>query len=63
MLAVGRGVEHEVERLGDGADTLQGAPQERGEIGALPTRDEPVRSKEDSWLRGMIQVSYGTRGA
>ena len=33
MLAVGRGVEHEVERLRDRADALQGAPQERGQVG------------------------------
>ena len=40
MLAVGRGVEHEVESLGYSADTLQGAPQKRGEIGHFKTHDE-----------------------
>jgi len=33
MLAVGRSMKHEVEGLGHRAYTLQGAPQERGQIG------------------------------
>ena len=32
MLAVGRGVEHEVEAFGDAADALQGASQQRREV-------------------------------
>jgi len=33
MLAVGRGVEHKVKAFGDGANTLQSTPQQRGKIG------------------------------
>ena len=33
MLAVGRGVEHEVKAFRNGTDSLQGAPQQSGKIG------------------------------
>ena len=47
----------------DGAYTLQGAPQQAPKSPIVPGRFKPKRSKAASWVRGIIQLSYGTRGA
>ncbi len=63
LICIGHRVQHQVKRFRNAHHPLQGAPNQPGQFAQRRCFAEIDRSKEDSCLRGMIQISYGTRDA